>query len=136
MKTTAFRILFILLLISPIAVMAQSKSQEPKEPMKYDMDDVRMARQNGSTRSTTEYELTVASDGIDWVEVIVSDFSGDVSISLSTGRGSIKQYLYVNGYGVGYLDISKLRGGSYALTVNIDGHIYQGTVLIKTTGGR
>lgn len=100
------------------------------------VDEIKLTKQNGSTRSASLYELTVYSDNETYVEIVVSNYNGDVSISFEGGRSSINQNMYVNGRGIDYIDFNRLRGGIYTITIIIDGDIYEGLIVKEVTGGR
>lgn len=100
------------------------------------VDEIKLTKQNGSTRSASLYELTVYSDNETYVEIVVSNYNGDVSISFEGGRSSINQNMYVNGVGTDYIDFNRLRGGIYTITIIIDGDIYEGLIVKEVTGGR
>lgn len=100
------------------------------------VDEIKLTKQNGSTRSASLYELTVYSDNETYVEIVVSNYNGDVSISFEGGRSSINQNMYVNGVGTDYIDFNRLRGGVYTITIVIDGDIYEGLIVKEVTGGR
>lgn len=100
------------------------------------VDEIKLTKQNGSTRSASLYELTVYSDNETYVEIVVSNYNGDVSIYFEGGRSSINQNMYVNGRGIDYIDFNRLRGGIYTITIVIDGDIYEGLIVKEVTGGR
>lgn len=100
------------------------------------VDEIKLTKQNGSTRSASLYELTVYSDNETYVEIVVSNYNGDVSIYFEGGRSSINQNMYVNGRGIDYIDFNRLRGGIYTITIIIDGDIYEGLIVKEVTGGR
>ena len=134
MKKVTLRTLFFVFCISPLFAFA-TNSGSSSSP-KVDMDELRLIKQHNTSRSTSEVDFTVYTDNETLVEIVVSDYIGNVSMQLSTGRGTISMHMYVNGFGVDYLDFSKLRGGTYTLTVNIDGETYIGTIVKPATGGR
>lgn len=100
------------------------------------VDEIKLTKQNGSTRSASLYELTVYSDNETYVEIVVSNYNGDVSIYFEGGRSFINQNMYVNGVGTDYIDFNRLRGGVYTITIVIDGDIYEGLIVKEVTGGR
>lgn len=133
MKKVAFKILFISLCIITFTSFSFANGDNKN---KINPDEVKLIKQNGSTRSGDTIELAAYSDGINTIEIYVDGYTGNILVHVFGGRTSMQRSIYISELESGIIDISTLRNATYNISIEVDGEVYEGTFNKVSSIGR
>lgn len=133
MKKVAFKTLFVSLCIITFTSFSFANGDNKNN---INPDEVKLIKQNGSTRSEDSIELTAYSDGINTIEIYVDGYAANILVHVFGGRTSMQRSIYVSELECGIIDISTLRDATYNISIEVEGEVYEGTFNKVSSIGR
>ena len=123
-KSSIILVVMSLFLLFPAVSFAQTSDRVAKEKMS---NEIRLSRQNKSTRSSSDVVVEAFTDGKSDLEVMITGFNGTAVVQIITGRGSSQGYMDVYEMGYEVFNIGTLRAGTYTLCITVGDEVFEGT---------